>query len=52
VRRHLLLAEKDEIVSAFRHGRIDREAHNQLLADIDARLLQVESGESPQPATQ
>ncbi len=50
VRRRLLLAEKDEIISAFQHGILNQETYNQLLADADARLLRIESGEKPEPA--
>ena len=45
--RRVLLAEKDEIIRAFQQGILNHETYNQLLADIDARLLQVESGEPP-----
>jgi CPA1 family monovalent cation:H+ antiporter len=45
--RRLLLAEKDEIIRAFQQGILNQQTYNQLLADIDARLLQVESGEEP-----
>jgi len=44
-RRRLLLVEKSEIINAFHHGIIDRSAYEKLLADIDARILGVESGE-------
>lgn len=48
VRRRLLLAEKDEVINAFQHGILSQEVYNQLLADIDARLLRIESGENPE----
>jgi len=44
----VLLAEKDEIIRAFQQGLLNHETYNRLLADIDARLLQVESGEKPE----
>ena len=50
VRRRLLLAEKDEIINAFQHGILNQETYNHLLADADARLLRIESGEWPEPA--
>jgi len=46
--RRVLLAEKDEIIRALKQGIFNHEAYNQLLADVDARLLQVESGEKPE----
>jgi hypothetical protein len=45
--RRLLLAEKDAIIRAFQRGLLLHEPYNELLADVDARLLQVESGEKP-----
>jgi CPA1 family monovalent cation:H+ antiporter len=45
--RRLLLAEKDEIIRASQQGMLDPETHARLLADIDARLLRIESGEKP-----
>ena len=48
LRRRLLLAEKDEVINAFQHGILNQETYNHLLADIDARLLRIESGERPQ----
>ena len=46
--RRLLLAEKDAIIGAFQRGMLLQETYNELLADVDARLLQVESGEKPE----
>ncbi len=46
--RRVLLAEKDETIRAFQQGLLNHETYNQLLADIDARLLRVESGEKPE----
>jgi hypothetical protein len=43
-RRHLLLTEKNRVISAFHQGTIDQDTYERLLADIDARLLQLESG--------
>jgi Na+:H+ antiporter len=48
--RRLLLAEKDEVIDAFQEGILNPETYTRLLADIDARLLQIESGEKPEPA--
>jgi CPA1 family monovalent cation:H+ antiporter len=55
-RRHLLLTEKNYVIDSFRNGIIDQEVYEKLMADIDARLLRLESGEvektieEPQPA--
>ena len=50
--RRVLLAEKDETIRAYQQGILNHETYNQLLADIDARLLQVESGEKPELSIQ
>lgn len=50
VRRHLLLTEKTHVVDSFRQGMLGQEIYEQLLADIDARLLRLESGEGAQAA--
>jgi CPA1 family monovalent cation:H+ antiporter len=42
-RRHLILVEKDEVNDAFYKGIISQEIREKLLADIDARLLELES---------
>jgi CPA1 family monovalent cation:H+ antiporter len=44
-RRHLLLTEKNHVINSFQQGVIDQEIYEKLLADIDARLLRLESGE-------
>ena len=44
-RRHLLLTEKNHVTDAFRQGLLDQAVYEKLLADIDARLLRLESGE-------
>jgi CPA1 family monovalent cation:H+ antiporter len=41
-RRHLLLVEKDRMIDAFRRGTLSQEGYEQLLADVDARLLELE----------
>ena len=46
--RRVLLAEKEETIGAYQRGILSHEIYNQLLADLDARLLQVESGEEPE----
>jgi CPA1 family monovalent cation:H+ antiporter len=48
-RRHLLLVEKGAVTGAFHHGAIRRAIQDQLLADLDARLLRLESGELGEP---
>lgn len=45
-RRHLLLTEKNRVINAFHQGLLGQDIYERLLADIDARLLQLESGES------
>lgn len=42
-RRHLLLVEKQRIIEAFHEGHLRREPYEKLLADIDARLLKLET---------
>ncbi len=44
-RRHLLLTEKRRVIEAFHQGLLGQEIYERLLADIDARLLHLESGE-------
>lgn len=41
-RRHLLLIEKDQLQDLYHHGSMGREAYEALLADIDARLMELE----------
>ena len=42
-RRHLLIVEKDTILAAFRKGYLDQAAYEELLTDVDARLLSLDS---------
>jgi hypothetical protein len=42
--------EKREVINAFHHGSVGRDIYERLLADLDARILQVESGEMDEPA--
>ena len=49
-RRHLLLTEKNYVIDSFRQGVLNQEIYEKLLADIDARLLRLESGEEEQTA--
>lgn len=44
-RRHLLLTEKNHVIDSFQQGILDQEVYDKLLADIDTRLLLLESGE-------
>jgi hypothetical protein len=44
-RRHLLLTEKNYVIDSFRQGVLSQEIYEKMLADIDARLLRLESGE-------
>ena len=46
VRRHLLLVEKGKVIDAFHYGVLSQAVQEKLLADIDAQLLRLESGET------
>ena len=48
VRRHLLVTERDSVMQACNAGTIGRRSQDRLLADIDARLLNLESGQQPE----
>jgi Na+:H+ antiporter len=41
-RRHLLMVEKTEAIAAMQEGLVGRQAYEQLLADIDVRLMGVD----------
>lgn len=43
-RRHLLIVEKDALLSAYHRGHLGQEALEHLLADVDARLHELETG--------
>jgi CPA1 family monovalent cation:H+ antiporter len=45
-RRHLLLVEKGVVIDAFHRGYLNQAVQEKLLADIDAQLLRLESGET------
>jgi len=45
-RRHLLLVEKGVAIDAFHHEVLSQAVQEKLLADIDAQLLRLESGET------
>jgi Na+:H+ antiporter len=47
--RHLLLVEKAEVINSFHRGVLGRRVYEKLLADLDARLLRLESGETEEP---
>ena len=52
VKRQALVAEKDSIVTAYRSGEIAEESYERLLANVDARLFELETDEDvrlPQP---
>lgn len=42
-RRYLLLVEKSHVANAYRQGLLSSSVHDQLLADIDARILELDS---------
>jgi len=46
--RRMVLLEKQRLLEARRHGAIGPDSFNQLLADIDARYLELESAGLPQ----
>ncbi len=43
-RRHLLMVEKDRVLDLYAEGTIDQEAHDRLMADVDARLTRMDEG--------
>ncbi len=49
-RRHLLLSQKRSVTDAFHRGILNQTIQERLLADIDAQLLRLESGEMNEPA--
>ena len=42
-RRHMLLVEKDAILAAFHKGYLSPEVHEELLADVNERLFQLDT---------
>ena len=52
LRRHLLDIERRQVLQAFEHGTLTRDSQHRLLADIDARELElaqpVQAGISPE----
>lgn len=51
-RRHLHSVEKGAVIDAFQHGLLSQTVQDKLLADIDAQLLRLESGEADEAAGQ
>jgi CPA1 family monovalent cation:H+ antiporter len=51
-RRHLLLVEKGVVTDAFHSGVLSQAVQEKLLADIDARLMHAESGETNESISQ
>jgi monovalent cation:H+ antiporter, CPA1 family len=45
IRRRLVLVEKEELIEAFREGAVGRDVYEELLADCDARLLELDRNE-------
>ncbi len=43
--RHLLLVEKSELIDSFHRGLLSQEVYEKLLAETDAQLIRLESGE-------
>jgi CPA1 family monovalent cation:H+ antiporter len=50
--RHLLSVEKRTVINSFHRGLHSHAVQDKLLADIDARLLRLESGEADIPGIQ
>jgi CPA1 family monovalent cation:H+ antiporter len=48
LKRHLLLVEKERAIELYRHGSLGHDSYEKLLADLDARLVRLESGQ-PDP---
>jgi CPA1 family monovalent cation:H+ antiporter len=48
-RQHLLLVEKKRAIDAYNRGVLSLPAHDRLLADLDARLLELESSDTGEP---
>jgi CPA1 family monovalent cation:H+ antiporter len=46
-RRRLLLVEKDAVIESLRKGQIGAEAYEELIADLDERLLRLEEAVEP-----
>jgi CPA1 family monovalent cation:H+ antiporter len=51
-RRHLLLVEKGVVIDGFHRGLLSQAVQEKLLADIDAQLLRLESGETDESNAQ
>ncbi|PKN89487.1 MAG: Na+/H+ antiporter [Deltaproteobacteria bacterium HGW-Deltaproteobacteria-1] len=49
-RRHLLLVEKNTVIDAFHRGLLSQAVQEQLLADIDIRLLRLETAKTDSSA--
>ena len=48
----MLLVEKGVVIDAFHRGLLSQAVQEKLLADIDAQLLRLESGETDEPNEQ
>ncbi len=48
-RRHLLMVEKEQTITAAQEGMLSREASEHLLSDIDARLVRLDDPPSDDP---
>ena len=46
VRHHLLLVEKNRVVEAYQQGLLSSAAYDNLRANIDARILELESNDA------
>jgi CPA1 family monovalent cation:H+ antiporter len=49
IRRHLLDTERDHVTQAFHQGALGQKSHERLLADIDARRAELDSGDRRHP---
>jgi CPA1 family monovalent cation:H+ antiporter len=50
-RLHLLMVEKNQVAEAYRRGLLSQNVHERLLADIDARIIELESNDQTVAAT-
>jgi CPA1 family monovalent cation:H+ antiporter len=51
LRRQLLFAERDQVMQSYYQGLFDLQGRDQLLSDIDSRMLQLQTGQSADATT-
>ncbi len=52
VRRHLFQVEKEALIDGLQRGAVGRDAYEELLAEVDARLVRLEEGEDGEEGAQ